>query len=212
MTNRVVSKLYRTMAPQGVMNELGSVAAAMSRNPAFMNAPGNVPTAAMLLEMREKFGTAIEAAQSHDSNKIKERNELHREAVALLDVVAKYLEMVAISNPSVLNDPGFTQRPPSKKKGLLAAPLGFSVYHGPHPGTVTASVNNMSTVHTWEIHFAEGDPAPEQNWGIDSVHVDHTSMVMTARNTSANVYYRIRGLNRAGAGAWSPPVPLPPRH
>ncbi|HBA88850.1 MAG TPA: hypothetical protein DCZ75_12965 [Geobacter sp.] len=212
MPNNVVSKLYRTMSPQALLNELGSVAAAMPRNPAFSgNVAGNVATAAMLLEIRDKLATDIEAAFTHDTNRIKARNATQEQAVALLDGVSKFIELMSVSNPNVMHDNGFTPRPPSKKNQSLPVPLNFSVYHGPQPGTAIASASNLVAAQTWEIHVAEGDPSVEQNWRINSVHTDNSSMVMSGLNVAKQLYFRLRVLNRNGVGPWSPPVTLFPK-
>lgn len=204
-----VSALYHTMTVQPLMNELGSVAGAMRRNPAFLmdNVPDYVPKWEQILAVREKLGAAFEAALTHDSNKIAERNAVQAEAVGLLDAVAKYYELMAVNNPSVLNDTGFSPRPPTKRDLLLGPLPGFNVYQGPQPESAVASAIQMSTAHTMEVHATQGDPSIEQNWRIAGASIDFESMVMYGFKPG-QYFLRGRGLNRAGAGAWSEVITL----
>lgn len=203
-----VSTYYRSMGWQALMNELASVAAAMSNNRAFRgDVPEFVARAEQLLNARESIRAAAEAAATHDSIKINERNAKQAEAVALLDTVARFYELMAVGDPGVLTDIGFTPRPPQKKDALLPAPRGFSVYLGPQPETVIAEVGDLATANTWEVNFAEVTSSGTRNWGIKGVYPDNGSMVMSGFTPGA-YDFRIRAFNRAGAGAWSEVVTL----
>jgi hypothetical protein len=202
---------YRRMNALGLMNELASVAAAMENNPAFKGGvPQGVASAAQLLTAREKVRFTYEAALTHDSEKIKDRKAAEEEAVKLLDSVAAFYQLAAVSQPGVLFDTGFTPRPQRRTDPILPTASGLSIYQGPSPNSAAATVNPLSTVHIWELQVAEGGVSSEQSWR-SHVFNGNAPMILHGLNGGRAHDFRIRGHNRAGAGAWSTTVSFTPK-
>lgn len=205
------SSAYRRMTALGLMNELGAVAAAMQNNPAFKGTVHEgVATAAALLTVREKLAFTHEAALTHDSNNIKARKAVEAEAVKLLDSVAAFYKLAAVSQPSVLLDTGFTPATPRKTDPTLSTATGLSIYQGPLPNSAAATVNPLPTVYIWELQVAERGASTEQNWR-SYVFNGNAPMILHGLSVGREHDFRIRGHNRAGAGAWSPTVTFTPK-
>lgn len=202
-----VSSFYRTMYAPQLINELGSVASAMRSNPAYKGeVPANAVIEAQVLDVRERLMLATEEAKCHDTNKIAARNALQQEAVQILDGVKRFLEFAAVTNPEVLRDTGFSQRPPTKRPGVLASPEP-SVYHGPDPGSVTAKAAYVPGANACEVHVAQGDLNVEKNWRLQALFFD-PEMYMNGFNIGGEYAFRFRWINQAGPGMWSLPVSL----
>lgn len=206
-----ISSLYRRMNAVALINELGSVAAAMEMNPAFKNgAPVGVANAAALLATREKLILAHEGSLTHDSNKILERKRAEAEAVKQLDSVAAFYNLAAVTDPSVLLHTGFTPTNPRKGDPVLLMPQGVAVYQGPVAGSAAVTVNTLPGVILWELQVVEGDQAVERNWRPYVFNAGE-AMVLHGLTVDREHGIRIRGHNRAGAGPWSPPVTFIPK-
>ncbi|QWV94411.1 fibronectin type III domain-containing protein [Geomonas oryzisoli] len=206
-----ISSLYRKMNAVALINELGSVAAAMENNPAFKNGvPQGVSSAAALLTAREKVRFTHEAASTHDSVKIKERKAAEGEAVKHLDSVAAFYQLAAVSDPNVLLYTGFTPAPTRKGEPLLSMPQGLAIYQGPVLGSAAVTVNHLQGVMLWELQVAEGDLSLERNWRPHIFTVGDP-MIINGLTVEREHGFRVRGYNRAGAGPWSPPVTFTPK-
>ncbi|WP_129126738.1 fibronectin type III domain-containing protein [Geomonas oryzae] len=203
--------LYRRMNAVGLINELGSVAAAMENNPAFKNGvPQGVASAAELLATRERLKYAHEGSLTHDSNKIKERKAAEAEAVKKLDSVAAYYTLVAVNDPSVLLYTGFTPNISRKGDPTLLMAQGVAIYQGPVSGSAAVTVNPLPGVILWELQVGEGDLSVDSNWRPHVFNVGE-AMVLHGLTVDREHGFRVRGHNRAGAGPWSPPVTFIPK-
>ena len=203
---------YRVMRVKELIFEAESVATAMPTNMAFASdVPAYVPTAALIKQVAQELRAAYEAALTHDSNRIQERNEKQAQLVTLLNGVAKHYESVGVTNPDVFKSTGFS--PPKSRRSsipLLPAPFDFTVQHGPQPGSIIAKSSRLATAKCYEVHMAEGDPAIEQNWGHRTTVVDPYAILYGLRS-GKECWARSRGINSAGEGAWSPVVSLVPK-
>lgn len=206
-----ISTGYRRMNAVALINELGSVAAAMENNPAFKNGvPQGVASAADLLATRERLKVAHEASLTHDSNKIKERKEAEAEGVKQLDSVAAFYNLAAVTVPGVLFYTGFSPNPLRKGDPLLLMPQGVAIYQGPVSGSAAITVNPMPGVIIWELLVGEGDLSVDRNWRPHVFNVGET-MVLHGLTVDREHGFRVRGHNRAGAGPWSPSVTFIPK-
>lgn len=206
-----VSSSYRKMNAFGLINELGSVAAAMENNLAFKGGvPQGVASAAVLLTAREKLKYTHEASLTHDSIKIQDRKGAEGEAVKLLDSVAAFYKLAAVNDPSVLHYTGFTPNQPRKGDPPLLMPQGLAVYQGPVFGSTAITVNPLPGVILWELQVAEGDLTVERNW---RPHIFNSGepMILHGLTVDREHGFRVRGHNRNGAGPWSPPVTFIPK-
>lgn len=206
-----LSATYRKMNAVALINELGSVAAAMEKNPAFKNGvPAGVASAAALLATREKLILAHEGSLTHDSNKILERKAAEAEAVKQLDSVAAFYNFAAVTDPSVLLHTGFTPTSPRKSDPILLTPQGVVAYQGPVSGSAAITVNALPGVILWELRVAEGDPSVERNWRPYVFNAGE-AIILHGLTVDREHGIRIRGHNRAGAGPWSSPVTFIPK-
>ncbi|WP_136523266.1 fibronectin type III domain-containing protein [Geomonas ferrireducens] len=202
---------YRRMNAVALINELGSVAAAMESNAAFKNGiPQGVPSAAELLTTRERLKYTHEGALTHDSNKIQERKSAEAEAVKKLDSVAAYYNLAAVSDPGVVQYTGFTPNAPRKGDPILLMPQGVAIYQGPVSGSAAITVNPLPGVILWELKVGEGDLSVESNWRPHVFNAGET-MVVHGLTVDREHGFRVRGHNRSGAGPWSPPVTFFPK-
>lgn len=201
---------YRRMNPQALIIEAGTVASAMLANEIFATKPPGVATAEHILAGRDKLRDAFEAALTHDSLKILARNAAREELVLLLDSVAKFLELVALTNPSAVKNHGFSsaRRSRTSMPTPLPPPTSFAVYQGPQPGSIIAKASRLATATSYEVHVAIGDTSIEANWFYKNVFPDPSMMILNGYSSGQQIAARTRGVNQAGPGAWSIPVSI----
>lgn len=205
---------YRRMAAKELIFEGQSVANAMLTNLAFAGyVPVHVATAVMIREECETLRVAFEAALSKDVNKIRERDAIKDKLVFLLDGVAKHYESMAVANPAVLLNTGFSARKPRRSTSAmpLPAPSSFTAVHGPQAGSVIAKVSRLASAKSYEVHVTEGDPSTEKTWAHKATFIDYSAMIMYGFQSGKQIWLRARGINSAGEGAWSPITSLIPK-
>lgn len=100
---------------------------------------------------------------------------------------------------------------PGKKSSVAApggAPSAFQVTNGAHVGQMLASVGTMSGVRSWELWMTDSDPSDEGSWRFYRSFFKSSDMLITGLQSGRIYYFRIRGLNSAGASPWSVVVTL----
>ena len=203
-----LSTAYRSMGPAALVIEAGIILTCLMSHSAFTGTvPGSVPALALLKAAIDKLREAYEAALTHDSIKIRLRNTAQEELVAILDRIAKYLEMEALTNPEVLLDTGFSKRRTASTISTGIPELtGFAVYHGPESCSAVAQAK-LGAAKIVEVHATAGDPSVEKNWFHKALFVGESQMQMTGFNPGPHSF-RGRIVTNAGLGAWSPYVTL----
>jgi hypothetical protein len=99
---------------------------------------------------------------------------------------------------------------PSKKSVVVApvsAPSNLGVVNGAHMGQMLASVGTMPGVRSWELWMTE-DPNDESSWRYYQTFFKSSEMLISGLESGKVYFFRIRGLNSAGASPWSIVVSL----
>ncbi|MCM0080231.1 fibronectin type III domain-containing protein [Geomonas sp. Red32] len=153
------------------------------------------------------------AVQAGNRTMIPQRNlVVERVDEALYDFV-HFVEKKGRKEPEALHNIGLdslfiTQ---SKKSAVVApgsSPFLFEVVNGNHLGQMLGSVGVLPGVRSWEMWLNAGDPNDESAWRFYKTYFKTTGMVIAGLESGRVYYFRIRGLNSAGASPWSAVVSL----
>lgn len=93
----------------------------------------------------------------------------------------------------------------SNKKSTIAVPgtaPSFQVVNAPHFGQMLGSVATMPGVRSWELWMTD-NPNDESSWKYYQTFFKSSNMLITGLESGKVYYFRIRGLNSAGATPWS---------
>jgi hypothetical protein len=164
------------------------------------------------LDLNGKYQTfcgAVFAAQSHDTQKIKERNEARAAFTEVFKRVAAYAEVVANGNVQLLLNAGFRLRhaasapntePPATVTDLRGTPTE-------HSGTIELRASKSDGALGYEAQYCLTDPSTTANpvWTHHSTVYSVTKFTLDGL-TPGYVWVRIRPGNANGHGPWSAPL------
>jgi hypothetical protein len=157
----------------------------------------------------QAFCTAVYAAQSHDAQKLKERNEARAAFIEVFKRVAAYAEFVANGNADLLLKAGFRLRrapsarnnePPAAVTDLRGTPTETS-------GTIELRASKADGAVGYEVQYCLTDPSTTANpvWAHHSTVYSVQKFTLDGL-TPGFVWVRIRAGNANGHGPWSAPI------
>ena len=157
----------------------------------------------------QRYCGAVFAAQSHDSQKIKERNEARAAFVEVFKRVAAYAEFVANGNVDLLLRAGFQLRQArsassTKPPAAVTDLRGFSTEQS---GTIELHASKVDDALGYEIQLTRTDPATTADPVWAHMRTVYAVQTFTITGLSPGfVWVRIRAGNLNGESAWSAPV------
>ena len=127
----------------------------------------------------------------------------------LMKRIAPYLESVAqaAGDPSMLESTGYDLRNPivrglTTESDVLTAPV-LTVKRGTLSGVVVGRVKRQAGAVTFEGQYATGDPNVEANWKNGVLSTKASQIIFPNLVAGQMYYFRVRGIGKDGAGAWS---------
>jgi hypothetical protein len=185
----------------------GRIIAALTGNPHYPEPwPPQVPTLGQLNDALNAYRDAYHASLSHDTVKIKQRNDARQALAALLAQLAPYLEMIAQGDTDILANTGYDLRRDIQRgqsSGTLPAPSGLRIVHGPHSGTLEIRVDRLQGAGSYEVQTAQGDPTAESNWKHALTSTTSTHILLENLSPAQTYWVRIRGISSSGNGVWT---------
>ena len=191
------------------------IISSMTDNPHYPEPwPAPVPPLARIVTAAATFNQAYIAALTHDSNKIRARNEARETLTEMLKLLAAYVELVANGNIAILASSGFDLRqdtgPRTTSTAVLPAPTELRVTHGNVSGTLDAQLARVPNAVSYELQYTQGDPLVEANWkhGTTSASSDH--IPLGGLTVAQNYWLRGRAIGKgiSNFGLWSAPVSI----
>jgi hypothetical protein len=128
-----------------------------------------------------------------------------------LKKLAAYLELIADGDTRKLMGTGYDLRSEAVRGSgnqALSAPEGLTVKHGKLSGQMLLRATRLAGAVSYEAAYTEGSPTDEGSW-VDAGTFAGCSRIEVEGLTPGKVYwFRLRGINGAGPGAWCDPVSL----
>ena len=165
-------------------------------------------------DLKKDFGAyqdAFHAAASGDRAHIALRNEARDHLTQRLKKLATYLELMADGDTRKLMGTGYDLHGETVRGSAsqpLSAPEGLAIKHGKLSGQMVLRAARLAGAVSYEAAYVEGPPNSDSAW-VDAGTFAGSSRIEVAGLTPGKVYwFRLRGINGAGPGAWCDPVSL----
>ncbi len=207
-----LSTSFTPLTGSDFLAKVGGIVNALRNNADFPE-PWVAPVGT-LADLRKDFGEyqdAFHAAASGDRAHIAQRNEARENLTQRLKKLASYLELVADGDTRKLMGTGYDLRSETVRSSThqpLAAPEGLTVKHGKLSGQMVLRAPRLAGAVSYEAAYAEGSPSGDSAW-VDAGTFAGSSRIEVAGLTPGKVYwFRLRGINSAGPGAWCDPASL----
>jgi hypothetical protein len=201
---------FQRLSEADFQAKAGHIIASLTGNPHYPEPwPPQAPSLSRLNEAFEAYRVAYHASLTHDSVKIKQRNDARQTLADLFAQLAPYLEMIAQGDIDILASTGFDLRRDNQRgqnSGVLPAPTGLRVVHGPHSGTLIVRVDRLTGAGSYDVQTAQGDPTVEANWKHVLTSTTSTHILLDGLNPGQTYSIRVRGLNSGGNGVWADAV------
>jgi hypothetical protein len=171
--------------------------------------PAQVPSLSRLNDALNAYREAYHASLTHDTVKIKQRNDARQTLIDLLGQLAPYLEMIAQGDTNILASTGYDLRRDIQRgqnSGILHAPTGLRVVHGQHSGTLEIRVDRLTGAGSYEVQTAQTDPTVEANWKHALTSTTSTHILLESLTPAQTYWVRVRGIGSGGNGVWTEAV------
>ena len=201
---------FQRLSEADFQAKAGHIIAALAANPHYPEPwPPQVPALGRLNEALNAYREAYHASLTHDTVKIKQRNDARQTLSDLFGQLAPYLEMVAQGDTDILSSTGYDLRRDIQRgqnSGILPAPTGLRVTHGQHSGTLEVRVDRLTGAGSYEVQTAQGDPTAEANWKHALSSTTSTHILLEGLTPAQTYWVRVRGIGSGGNGVWTEPV------
>ncbi|MBK6854341.1 MAG: hypothetical protein IPG93_22855 [Burkholderiales bacterium] len=170
--------------------------------------PDKVPKPDELRQSAERLRVLSVESQNRDANKIRERNDLRAEIDGMLDEVRAFVEMAAHGDEAALRSTGFELRQTRATAAgpePLGAPTDLRLKHGRESGTLDVHVRALAGASSYDVAIAIGETVTEADWRHAAVFSTSMHMLLQDLEPGKYVWIRVRGVNSAGYGLWTPP-------
>ncbi|WP_129126667.1 fibronectin type III domain-containing protein [Geomonas oryzae] len=153
------------------------------------------------------------AAESHDVNKVAERDamrpivELHVAGAVQWAVMRSVLE----NNNSLIVNLPLQPRKKAARSAVNAnvhAPQNPKVKHGVNSGTILASAAKVEKARAYYLAFCTGDPSLEESWTIMGPFDSCRKMELSGLEPGKLYYFKIRCFGKGGMSPWSEIISL----
>jgi hypothetical protein len=200
----------KTAFPRNVQELLAfgrRVLASITMSPHFANVTAEFAAVlAQLREQLEKLQHASDEALLGGKERKAFRDAAQAQFAAILQKLAKHVELHADGDVGVLKSSGFDIVEPAAKQSRIPdvlEALQVKVLHGPAGGTIIAKAKPFSYAISYEAHVAKGDPTIPENWGHYGFFHHCTSMELKGFSAGENISLRFRAITPKGEAPWS---------
>lgn len=201
---------FQRLSEADFQAKAGHIIASLTGNPHYPEPwPPQVPSLSRLNEAFNAYREAYHASLTHDTVKIKQRNDARQTLVDLFGQLAPYLEMIAQGDTNILASTGFDLRRDIQRgqnSGILPAPTSLRVVHGQLSGTLEVRVDRLTGAGSYEVQTAQGDPTVEANWKHVLTSTTSTHILLENLIPAQTYWVRVRGVGSGGNGVWTEAV------
>ena len=184
-----------------LLTDTDAITTGMTGNASY---PDPAPTIAEVIAARDEFATAVTNAADGGITATAIKNQKRAILVALLRLLASYVQVKANGNLAVLLSSGFPiQKPERQPIGVLPAPSNLTVTFGPRSGELRATASPIAgaAIYNWKLTTQAAPTVVVQA-------VQTTSARNTFTGLTPGVVYsaEVNVVGSAGPSDWSEPV------
>ena len=181
-----------------------SVQSSMTGNPKFTNSPVDLA----VLKTDVDLLSALIAEAADGSKKVIARKNQQREVViAMLRLLARYVENVSVNDPAAFETSGFQLASPTKASSTPLSEKIRKIDHGTNSGQVLVWLQPVRQAGSYELHYGPavngGAPA---SWTLQPVLGVKSPVVLTGLTPGATYFFQARALRKEGYTDWSDSV------
>jgi hypothetical protein len=195
---------FQRLSEADFQAKAGHIIASLTGNPHYPDPwPPQVTSLSRLNEALNTYRVAYHASLTHDTLKIKQRNDARQTLIDLFGQLVPYLEMIAQGDTDILSSTGFDLRRDNQRgqnSGILPAPTGLRVVHGQLSGTLEVRVDRLTGAGSYEVQTAQGDPTVEANWKHALTSTTSTHILLEYLTPAQTYWVRVRGIGSGGNG------------
>jgi hypothetical protein len=153
---------FQRLSEADFQAKAGHIIASLTGNPHYPEPwPPQAPSLIQLNEAFDTYRLAYHASLTHDSVKIKQRNDTRQILTYVFAQLAPYLEMIAQGEIDILASTGFDLRRDNQRgrySCIFCAPTGLRIVHGPLSGTLGVRVDRLTGAGSYDVQTAQGKP------------------------------------------------------
>lgn len=169
--------------------------------------PAQLPGLDALSASLAAYQAAYGASQTGDKGKIAARDGAREILTVQLKKLARYLELVADEDTTILLTTGYELRKPTTRAAAVAetlpAPDGFKLERGSLSGTIVAKAKRLTGAGSYEVQLASGDPTVETNWSDGGTFMRCSRIELAGLPPGKTISVRLRGIGSRKPGAWT---------
>jgi hypothetical protein len=201
---------FQRLSEADFQAKAGHILASLTGNPHYPQPwAAQAPSLEQLNHALNAYREAYHASLTHDTVKIRQRNDARQALTELFVRLAPYLEMLAQGDTDILTGTGYDLRKEPQRgqnSGTLPAPGGLRVAHGPLSGSLEVRVDRLPGAGSYEVQTAQGDPTQEANWKHALTSTTSTHIPLENLNPGQTYWVRVRAIGSAGNGVWTEAV------
>jgi hypothetical protein len=192
---------YYKLADVDVVKSGITVDSNMTGNPKFPNSPVDLAVLKTNLESL----TALIAEAADGSKKVIARKNQQRETViGMLRLLARYVEVVSLTDPTAFETSGFQLASTTKAQTVPLSEKIRKIEHGTNSGQVLVWIQSVRKAGSYELHFgpAVNGGAPT-TWTTQGVLGVKSPVVLTSLTPGTTYFFQARALLKDGFTDWS---------
>ncbi len=211
MRNDIDCKAVERMVDLDLMAFMRTIHTGISASSVVQEAKwhGDCPRLAALLEDRDSFQEAYNAAACKDIYKVAARKEARAKCIDTIHKIASNVELSLWDDTAKIAALGFPvkRHQRTSKTTPLGVTTSFTIVQTEHRGQATGKVKAIPGAHYYEMRSTEGDPTVQENY----VHFDtyaSCNMEMKGLVPGRQYSFCVRGRSSKSEGPWSAPVTI----
>ena len=176
----------------------------MTGNAKFPNSPVDL---AVLKTDLDSLTALIAEAADGSKKVIAKKNQQREVAIGMLRLLARYVEVVSLTDPAAFETSGFQLASTTKAQTPPLSEKIRKIDHGTNSGQVLVWIQLVRKAGSYELHYgpAVNGGAPT-TWGTQSVLMVMSPIILTGLTPGATYYFQARALLKKGYTDWSDPV------
>jgi hypothetical protein len=176
----------------------------MTGNSKFLNPPVDL---AVLKTDLDSMSALIAEAVDGSKKVIVRKNQQRGVVIAMLRMLARYVEFVSADDPTVFQTSGFQLASTTKAPTPPLSEKIRRIDHGTNSGQVLVWIQPVPKAGSYEIHYgpAVNGGAPT-TWTTQPVLMVKSPAVLTGLTPGTTYYFQARALLKEGFTDWSDPV------
>ena len=200
---KVLASFYKLSDVDVVKNGI-TVQTNMTGNPKFPNSPVDL---AVLKTGLDSLSALIAEAADGSKKVIARKNQQREVVIGMLRLLARYVEVVSLSDPAAFQASGFQLASTTKTQSAPLSEKIRKIDHGTNSGQVLVWIQPVRQAGSYELRYgpAVNGGAPT-NWTTQGVLMVKSPAVLTGLTPGTTYFFQARALLKEGYTDWTDSV------